>query len=251
MSNRRKSARPAAPTAKQRPAPAAPVPAAAKPMRTLGGLSLSKLRAIILFIFGAGVIVYVISQGTGMAAPADDSAEAGFARDMKTHHAQAVEMAMIVRDRTTDNDLRSFLTDMILTQQNQVGQFEGWLGVWELPLGTAAKPMAWMGHEVDGLMPGMATQAEIDALRTLPHDEMVREFIRLMIAHHQSGVEMAQGVIDRSENEVVVRLAESIVATQSAEIELLNGILARYGGGSATPGATPVVGTPEATPHSH
>ncbi|HEV2743867.1 MAG TPA: DUF305 domain-containing protein, partial [Rubrobacter sp.] len=34
------------------------------------------------------------------AQPGDGSAEAGFARDMSVHHAQAVEMAEIVRDKT-------------------------------------------------------------------------------------------------------------------------------------------------------
>jgi len=34
-------------------------------------------------------------------APGDDSAEAGFARDMIVHHGQAVQMAEIVRGRTT------------------------------------------------------------------------------------------------------------------------------------------------------
>ncbi len=31
-------------------------------------------------------------------APGDGSPEAGFARDMQAHHAQAVRMAMIIRD---------------------------------------------------------------------------------------------------------------------------------------------------------
>jgi len=34
------------------------------------------------------------------------SAEAGFARDMQVHHDQGVELAMIVRDRTDDPDVR-------------------------------------------------------------------------------------------------------------------------------------------------
>jgi copper transport protein len=38
--------------------------------------------------------------------PANDSAEAGFARDMIVHHAQAVQMAEIVRDRTQTDSMR-------------------------------------------------------------------------------------------------------------------------------------------------
>jgi uncharacterized protein (DUF305 family) len=231
-------------------------PPAAPARRTRGGLTPSQIRAFFMFLFAAALIVYVIAQQGSASAPAEGSAEAGFARDMKTHHAQAVEMAMIVRDRTDDPDVDSLMTDMILTQQNQIGQFEGWLGVWDLPLGTDAKPMAWMGHEVDGRMPGMASSEEIAALSTLPHDEMIVEFCRLMIVHHQSAVDMAEAVLEPSDNPVVERLARSIIATQEAEIDRLEGILARYEGSggdpAATPGASPIAGTPEATPeHSH
>ena len=38
--------------------------------------------------------------------PSDQSPEAGFARDMSVHHAQAVELAFIVRDRTDDPEVR-------------------------------------------------------------------------------------------------------------------------------------------------
>jgi len=49
--------------------------------------------------------------------PGNDSAEAGFARDMIVHHAQAVQMAEIIRDNTDSPDMRVLATDMSLTQQ--------------------------------------------------------------------------------------------------------------------------------------
>ena len=57
----------------------------------------------------------------------------GFARDMMVHHAQAVEMAEIVRDKTENENVRILATDIALTQQAQIGQMQGWLAVWELP----------------------------------------------------------------------------------------------------------------------
>lgn len=53
---------------------------------------------------------------------------------MSDHHAQAVEMALLARDRTNDEELRRFALDIILTQQAQIGQMQGWLAVWERPL---------------------------------------------------------------------------------------------------------------------
>ena len=61
--------------------------------------------------------------------PGNDSAEAGFARDMIVHHAQAVQMAEIVRDKTNSDDMRLLAADISLTQQGQIGIMQGWLGV--------------------------------------------------------------------------------------------------------------------------
>ena len=89
--------------------------------------------------------------------PGNDSAEAGFARDMIVHHAQAVQMAEIVRDKTNSDDMRLLAADISLTQQAQVGIMQGWLEVWGLPITGEEPAIAWMGHPTDGLMPGMAT----------------------------------------------------------------------------------------------
>ena len=179
--------------------------------------------------------------------PSDDSAEAGFARDMSIHHAQAVEMAGIVHDRTNDDLLKVLTTDIILGQQDQIGQMEGWLNLWDLSQTGSQPAMTWMGHPVEGRMPGMASLEEIDSLRTLPVDEMNREFLRLMITHHQAGVEMAQGVLQRTDEEQVEVLAESIVAAQQKEIEIMQQELAELGGGSTSPGAA---ATPSASPEA-
>jgi uncharacterized protein (DUF305 family) len=183
--------------------------------------------------------------------PSDTSPEAGFARDMSVHHSQAVEMAGIVHDRTNDADLKYLTTDIMLGQQDQIGQMEGWLNLWGLSQTGSEPAMAWMGHPVEGLMPGMATLEEVDSLRTLPVDEMNKEFLRLMIAHHQAGIEMAQGVLQRTDNEQVKLMAQSIVASQQAEIQVMQQKLAQLEGGQAPSGAATPGATPEATGTSH
>lgn len=62
-----------------------------------------------------------------MAAVEAGSPAVGFARDMAAHHAQAVEMAVLVRDRTNDPTMRQLALDILLTQQAQIGQIRGWL----------------------------------------------------------------------------------------------------------------------------
>ena len=78
------------------------------------------------------------------------------ARDMSVHHAQAVEMAEIVRDKTQSEEVRLMAADMALTQQGQIGRMQGWLDTWNLPATGAEPALTWMGHPTEGRMPGMA-----------------------------------------------------------------------------------------------
>jgi uncharacterized protein (DUF305 family) len=77
----------------------------------------------------------------------------------------------------------------------------------------------------DGLMPGMATQAEVNQLRTLPVKQADVLFLKLMINHHQGGVAMAKVALDETEERVVVNLCRSMVASQQSEIGLMTDML--------------------------
>lgn len=165
----------------------------------------------------------------GLRDPDDNSVEAGFLRDMMTHHGQAVEMALIIRDRTDDEQLRFLATDILLSQQQQVGMMGGWLQVWDLSPNRDGPAMAWMGHSADGPMPGMATTEDIEQLRTLPVEEAEILFLRLMIQHHQGGVAMAQAYLDLGDQDEVSAFASSIVQVQSLEIDTLNLMLEQRG----------------------
>ena len=76
--------------------------------------------------------------------PGEGSVEVGFTRDMSVHHGQAVDMAERIRARSTDDALRLLATDIVLTQQSQIGRFRGWLEQWNVPASSTAAPMLWM-----------------------------------------------------------------------------------------------------------
>lgn len=183
-----------------------------------------RLREIALFVcLVATLIALLVFQATPQ--PPANAAEIGFARDMIVHHAQAVDMAMLLYDRTENPDLKTISLDMALTQQAQIGQMQGWLSVWGEPIASADLPMAWMDMAVSGPMPGMATDDELANLRAADGTDADAIFIPLMIAHHQGGVHMAQGLLARSENPVVRRLAQSIIDAQQREIALLESLM--------------------------
>ncbi|MFD3409963.1 DUF305 domain-containing protein [Streptomyces cyaneofuscatus] len=174
------------------------------------------------------------SAKAALSAPAEDSADAGFARDMTIHHQQAVEMSFIVRDRTDDEDVRRLAYDIINTQANQRGMMLGWLEMWGLPKSSAKPPMAWMGHTVtptgDGsLMPGMATDAELEALEAAEGKAAEVLFLRLMTVHHRAGVDMARAGAEAAGTDVIRNLAQGMVSGQQSEIGLMADLLKARG----------------------
>ncbi|WP_419723937.1 DUF305 domain-containing protein [Streptomyces pratensis] len=177
------------------------------------------------------------ASSAAQSAPAGDSVDAGFARDMAIHHQQAVEMSFIVRERTDDEDVRRLAYDIINTQANQRGMMLGWLELWGLPKSSSAPPMRWMGHPFtpsgDGaLMPGMATDAELAALREAEGVAAEVRFLRLMTVHHQAGADMAQAAAEAAGTRPIRDLAAGMVRGQQSEIGLMADMLEARG---ATP----------------
>nr|WP_202502219.1 DUF305 domain-containing protein [Streptomyces sp. SID5785] len=193
--------------------------------------------AVAAVAVAAGAVTYAVADGepAGPAVPAAESADAGFARDMAVHHQQAVEMSYIVRDGTRDEDVRRLAYDIAQTQANQRGMLLGWLDLWELPKVSAKPPMSWMGMgdapagEDGALMPGMATNTQLDALRADRGKRAEVAYLRLMIAHHKGGVHMAEGCAKRCEVKAERRLARGMVESQQSEIGLMTDLLRERG----------------------
>ncbi|MCB5170035.1 DUF305 domain-containing protein [Streptomyces bambusae] len=216
------------------------------------------IAAVVLALLFAGTAA-VTASGSGTAegaakVPGTASADAGFARDMAVHHQQAVEMSFIVRDRTTDTDVRRLAYDIANTQANQRGMMLGWLDLWGLPkTDVEREPMAWMaagdgapghgghgggsGHGMAGmpaakpgaLMPGMATKAELAALGKAQGKAAEVLFLQLMTDHHKGGVHMAQGCADRCTTPVERDLARGMVEAQQSELDLMAAMLKARG----------------------
>lgn len=196
-----------------------------------------------LALCAAGLVVLALCVGAGvligawLGTPRDDSAEAGFARDMATHHAQAVDMSLVVRDTSSDRELRTLAADIIVTQSTQRGIFMGWLQQWGLPQASAQPRMAWMpghGHlapatEGAVLMHGMASDAELRRLGDATGVDAEILFLQLMIRHHEGGIIMARAVLTLSDRREVAQMAKSIDDGQRAEIAEMRKMLAARG----------------------
>jgi uncharacterized protein (DUF305 family) len=158
---------------------------------------------------------------------------------MQVHHEQAVQMSLMIIDRTDDPEVKLIAQDIAQAQAQQAGQMYAFLTSWGLDQAPSQPRMTWMTlPTLDGktdhssmdmtpgaTMPGLASQADLDELQSLTGVEAERKFLTLMIAHHRGGVEMAQGLLDRSRNPLVTDLANGMVMIQDKEILYMQQLL--------------------------
>ena len=192
-------------------------------------------------LFAAGFAVAIPSHvGRPAALPGDSSVDAGFARDMLVHHQQAVVMAGTTRDRTGDAAVRLLAYDIETQQLTETGVFKGWLDVWGLLAESDNEPMSWMagGHmhmQSGGLMPGMATTAELTTLKSLTGRALDIMFLQLMIRHHQGGIPMAQYAAEHAQTAYVRTAARKMADAQSLEVVNMEKMLRDLGGSPLPP----------------
>jgi len=183
--------------------------------------------------------------GIAGSTPGEGSADAGFARDMQMHHAQAVDMAMTIYAETDDDELRALAYDIATGQSSQRGEMLDWLVRWGLPQ-YDDQPMAWMaasdsGHAHGGTegeplsdeevreQMGMASDAELAALKAATGQQADCSFLTLMIRHHEGAIPMAEAAVDLASDERVRTVAQTMIKGQSFEIQAMTAMQQRLG----------------------
>lgn len=151
-----------------------------------------------------------------------NSDDVAFGKQMIDHHRQAVEMAKLVPERSTNAELAALAARITDEQQSEINTLNVFLVQWnEQPkLGQADDHG---GHHQD--MPGMVDAATMTRLESLRGAEFDRLWLQSMISHHQGAIEMAKAEIANGENVDAVAMARTMVSTQQAEIGQMNTML--------------------------
>lgn len=198
-------------------------------------------------IFGAAVGPALPLVGGAWAQSGRGTVDVGFAQDMSVHHRQAVLMAGLARDRSTDPAIRLLAFDIETNQLEQIGQMQGWLSLWDAPALPTGRYMTWMSSKTDSMpgmagmahdggsagvatMPGMASPADLDRLRSASGAQFDMLFLQLMLRHHQGGAPMAQYAAQHGELAQVRNLAEKMVVSQGAESQYMAQLIAQRSG---------------------
>lgn len=168
--------------------------------------------------FLGGAIGYFI--GTDRA-PSADSVEVGFAQDMLRHHEQAIELAKIELANGSDPTALAFAEEVLIFQSYEIGLLDQMLADWGYNRQERSdEAMAWMDHAVPvEVMPGMATEEQIDELAAAEGAEADALFYELMIGHHEGGIHMADEAAARTDDDRLREVAEIISRNQQLEID--------------------------------
>ena len=176
--------------------------------------------------------------------PTTGSADAGFARDMQVHHAQAIDMAMEIYRKTDDDELRILAYDIATGQAAQKGEMYDWLVKWGLSQ-SGGPLMSWMtasggAHDhADASAGGTPTAEELRVAMGMASDQELREladasgrpadclFLDLMIRHHEGAIPMADAMLDLGSDPRALAVADSMKKGQTAEIDAMRSIQQR------------------------
>ena len=158
-------------------------------------------------------------------------ADVRFMSDMIGHHAQALVMAGWAPTHGANPSVRTLAARIINAQQDEIATMQQWLGDRGQPV-PEARLTAWRmtmdGMEPGMLMPGMLTEAQMQALDQATGPGFDRLFLKDMIQHHRGAVTMVQQLFDTpgaARDETVFKFANDVNADQSTEIARMETML--------------------------
>ncbi|MFD4442946.1 DUF305 domain-containing protein [Nocardia sp. NPDC058519] len=148
-----------------------------------------------------------------------NDADVSFLQMMYPHHAQAVEMAKMVPSHTQNQQLIALAAQVEKAQAPEMQQITDLLAGFGEPAPSATEGHG--GHD----MPGMMTDAQMSSLQAANGADFDRQWLEMMIAHHEGAVAMAETELSGGVNPQSRQLATKIMADQEAEIATMRGML--------------------------
>ena len=156
-----------------------------------------------------------------------------FMQDMIIHHYQAVEMADLVADRTSTDEIVAVAGRINASQADEIAFMQNWLTERGQDAPDPANDAHAMHHGSGdhmghATMEGMATPEQMQALAAANGGEFDALFLELMIAHHEGAVDMVDHLLDQrgsAYDPVLYDFINDVRGEQTAEIRRMNSVL--------------------------
>ena len=160
-------------------------------------------------------------------------ADLQFMTGMISHHAQAITMANLVRekDRGAAPAVVTLAARIINAQKDEIALMQNWLRDRRQPVpepNPSGMRMVMNGAEHDMLMPGMLTPEQMTALRQSRGETFDELFLRSMIQHHNGATMMVQTLFDTygaGQDQMVFKFASDVNIDQTTEIARMEKML--------------------------
>ena len=144
-----------------------------------------------------------------------------FAQMMIPHHEQAVELAAMVPDRSTNPDVIALAAKIAAEQQPEINTMKALLLQWDVDPNEMSHESGHAGMAMAGMVDD-ATMVRLDSLKGASFDML---WLQSMISHHEGAIAMAKSEIADGTSADMTTLARSIVAAQQAEIDQMKQML--------------------------
>ena len=190
------------------------------------------VRALLVLVVLAGsVVLAACGNDDNNHSMAGNGTDLAFIEAMIPHHRDAVEMAEMAKERSTSPFVKDLAADIIKTQNAEIAVMER---IKDDISNVKPRDLGVSEHD-------MGMDGDMGALRAA--DPFDREFIDMMIPHHQGAIRMAHVELSRGDSKALKNIAKDVVAAQSREIEAMNDHRkAEFGA------ASPAGGVPEDMP---
>lgn len=136
-----------------------------------------------------------------------------FLSNMIAHHQGAVDMAKLAQTNAKHEELKSMANDIITAQTSEITSMEGYQKSWGYP---ASSGDMMEDHSAMGMMDDMAGM--MNELQGKTGDDFDKTFVKLMIEHHTSAIDMARPGATNAQHQEVKDLTASVVSAQTKEV---------------------------------
>ena len=141
--------------------------------------------------------------------------DAMFLQMMIPHHEQAIVMSDLALKISKNPAILDLAKQIKAAQNPEIAQMKNWLA----ESGFSEDP----GHSMDG-MGGMLSNEDLQILSKSSGKDFEKLFLNGMIQHHQGAIQMVN-MLSNSKDSELKNFGQTIVKTQSAEIELMYELL--------------------------
>ena len=166
-------------------------------------------------------------EAAALGRPGHVDADVRFMQGMIHHHGQALDMTDLLSSRTESEEMRLLALRIDISQTDEIGMMEGWLGARGEDAPMVREDDATPLND-DQLMPGMLTERQMAQLASAAGEAFDRLFLEFMIVHHEGALTMVGELflVSRAGQEPdIFKFASDVDADQTGEIGRMNMML--------------------------